>query len=190
MSQEKPLISIGIPFFNAEKYLALAIQSVLHQTYTHWELHLVGDGSSDHSLNIAKAYEVKDARIKVISDGENHGLPARLNELSDIANGCFYCRMDADDMMFPNRLENNATVNSIKIFWKNLKILGFFNSVTMTLTSIIKLIIYIVFWALGKTSKLIIRRSQDLKINKLNYHQKVINKMFSMDLLNGLKKLK
>lgn len=109
MSQKKPLISIGIPFFNAEKYLALAIQSVLYQTYTHWELFLLDDGSSDHSLNIAKAYEAKDARIKVISDGKNLGLPQRLNELSDLATGKYYARMDADDMMHPKRLDKQVS---------------------------------------------------------------------------------
>jgi glycosyltransferase involved in cell wall biosynthesis len=108
MSQKKPLISIGIPFFNAEKYLALAIQSVLYQTYTHWELFLVDDGSSDKSLITAKNYATLDSRIKVISDGKNLGLPQRLNELSYLATGKYYARMDADDIMHPNRLEKQV----------------------------------------------------------------------------------
>ncbi len=108
MSQKKPLISIGIPFFNAEKYLALSIQSVLCQTYTHWELFLIDDGSSDKSLIIAKNYAALDSRITVISDGKNQGLPQRLNELSHLATGKYYARMDADDMMHPKRLEKQV----------------------------------------------------------------------------------
>jgi glycosyltransferase involved in cell wall biosynthesis len=48
-----PVISIGIPFYNAEKYLKFAIQSVMNQSYKNWELILVDDGSSDNSLKIA-----------------------------------------------------------------------------------------------------------------------------------------
>lgn len=158
MSQEKLLINIGIPFFNAERYLALAIQSALHQTYTRRKLHLVDDGNSDNSQNIVKAYEVKDGKIKIISDGKICGSPKILNELSAIANGCFYCRMESDYMTFSNRLEKQVQY--------------------LIANPIVDLV-----WALGKTSKLIERRFQDLKIDELNYHQKVINKMSSTDLL-------
>jgi len=100
-----PLITIGIPFFNTGKYLAYAINSVLYQTYSNWELLLLDDGSTDTSLKTARYYESIDRRIKALSDGKNQGLPARLNQLSTLANGEFYCRMDADDMMHPKRLE-------------------------------------------------------------------------------------
>jgi glycosyltransferase involved in cell wall biosynthesis len=108
MENNKILISIGIPFFNSENYLALAIKSVLNQSYKNWELILMNDGSSDNSLQIAKNYAQKDRRISLFNDGTNLGLPTRLNQLSKLAQGKYYARMDADDIMHPNRLENQC----------------------------------------------------------------------------------
>ncbi len=99
-----PLVSVGIPFYNAEKYLPYAIESVILQRYTNWELILIDDGSSDDSLKIAQEYARYDSRITVMSDGINKGLPTRLNELSAHIQGEFYARMDADDMMHPDRI--------------------------------------------------------------------------------------
>lgn len=99
------MISIGIPFYNAEKYLEDAIFSVLAQTYEFWELILIDDGSSDNSLVIANMYAKKDSRIRVISDGMNKKLPYRLNQLIQESTGDFIARMDADDIMHPERLE-------------------------------------------------------------------------------------
>lgn len=99
------MISIGIPFYNAQQYLGYAIGSVLSQTYENWELILVNDGSTDNSLNIANMYAEKDSRIRVISDGRNKKLPYRLNQLIEESTGDFIARMDADDIMHPERLE-------------------------------------------------------------------------------------
>ena len=99
------MISIGIPFYNAEAYLEDAIKSVLAQTFQDWELILVDDGSSDGSLNIAKKYEQLDSRVRVISDGLNKKLPTRLNEIIKEAKFDLIARMDADDLMDVERLE-------------------------------------------------------------------------------------
>lgn len=99
------MISIGIPFYNAEAYLEDAIKSVLAQTFQEWELILVDDGSSDGSLDIAKKYEQLDSRIRVISDGLNKKLPTRLNEIIKEAKFNLIARMDADDLMDIERLE-------------------------------------------------------------------------------------
>lgn len=99
------LISVGIPFYNCEKYLGFAIQSVIAQTYQNWELILVDDGSIDSSLSIAMEFSRKDERIRVISDGQNRKLPYRLNQLIQESKGDFIARMDADDIMHPIRLE-------------------------------------------------------------------------------------
>ncbi|WP_038345950.1 glycosyltransferase family 2 protein [Acinetobacter sp. A47] len=103
------MISVGIPFFNAEAYLEDAIKSVLAQTFQEWELLLIDDGSSDRSLNIAKKFERLDPRIRVISDGLNKKLPARLNEIINEAKFGFIARMDADDLMDVERLEKQYT---------------------------------------------------------------------------------
>ena len=101
----KDYISIGIPIYNAENYLVDAIKSVLAQTHPYWELILVDDGSTDDSLQIAKEFAVKDNRIRVISDGLNKKLPARLNQIINEAKYDYIARMDADDLMDPLRLE-------------------------------------------------------------------------------------
>lgn len=103
-------ITIGIPFYNAERYLSDAIKSVLVQSYPYWELILVDDGSSDNSLEIAKSFASKDSRIKVISDGENKKLASRLNQIIHEAKYNFIARMDADDLMSTDRLEKQIEV--------------------------------------------------------------------------------
>jgi glycosyltransferase involved in cell wall biosynthesis len=104
------MLTIGIPFYNNEKTLADAVKSVLIQTFTDWELILADDGSKDGSLAIAKKFAAADKRIIVISDGENKGISYRLNKIADMANGDYIARMDADDMMMPDRLEKQMKV--------------------------------------------------------------------------------
>lgn len=103
-----PHISIGIPIYNAEKHLDIAIASVLLQTYQNWELILLDDGSTDSSLDIAKKYASLDARITVLSDGLNKKLPIRLNELIEKSKYDYIARMDADDIMHPSRIERQV----------------------------------------------------------------------------------
>ena len=95
-------VSIGIPFYNAQDFLEQAILSVLNQDYKSFELLLIDDGSTDKSLDIA--YLFQDERIKVIHDGLNKGLSVRLNELVALSKGEYFARMDADDIMFPQRI--------------------------------------------------------------------------------------
>ena len=107
---ENSLITIGIPIYNAEPYLEAAIKSVLVQSYRNWELILVDDGSKDNSFKIAKQYEQQDKRIRVISDGLNRKLPARLNQIIREAKGKYIARMDADDIMHPQRLQRQFEI--------------------------------------------------------------------------------
>jgi glycosyltransferase involved in cell wall biosynthesis len=101
-------ISIGIPFYNAQEFLADAIRSIFAQTHQDWELILVDDGSTDRSLEIARA--VRDPRVRVLSDGDNHTLPYRLNQITAEAKYDFIGRMDADDMISPTRFERELAV--------------------------------------------------------------------------------
>lgn len=98
-----PQITIGLPCYMAEKTLAQAIESVLNQTYEDFELLLVDDGSEDGTLEIARKYQ--DERIRIIADGEHRGIAARLNMMVREAQGRIFARMDADDVMYPTRLE-------------------------------------------------------------------------------------
>ena len=104
-------ISIGIPFYNAEAYLADAIRSVFAQTYRDWELILVDDGSTDHSLEIALS--IKDSRVRVLSDGHNRRLPYRLNQITAEAQYDLVGRMDADDLISPTRFEKQLAILDI-----------------------------------------------------------------------------
>jgi glycosyltransferase involved in cell wall biosynthesis len=97
------MVTVAIPFYNAEKYLIEAIKSVFAQTYKEWELILIDDGSTDNSLAIAQS--INDTRVRVFSDGHNRKLACRLNEITRLAKYDFIARMDADDLMVPNRLE-------------------------------------------------------------------------------------
>lgn len=103
-----PFLTIAIPIYNAEPYLRDAIQSVVNQTYMNWQLHLINDGCTDGSLSIMREYEKKDMRIKVIDDGQNKGLIARLNQSVRLAEGRYYARMDADDIMYVTRIEEQV----------------------------------------------------------------------------------
>ena len=77
-NEKLPLVTVAMPVFNAGEYLRLAILSIIRQTFTNWELLLVDDGSTDKAVeNIA---DIDDARIRIIRDGKNKGLAARLNE--------------------------------------------------------------------------------------------------------------
>lgn len=97
------LVTIGIPFYNAEKYLKDAIVSVINQTYKNWNLILIDDGSTDKSLEIARTFA--NEKISIVSDGENKGLVFRLNQIVELAGGSYYARMDADDIMHFERIE-------------------------------------------------------------------------------------
>lgn len=98
-------ISIGMPVYNAEEYLALAITSVLVQSYKFWELIIIDDGSTDNSVKIARKFQEMDSRIRVISDGNNMKLAYRLNQVINEAKYDYIARMDADDLIHPNRLK-------------------------------------------------------------------------------------
>lgn len=96
-------ITIGLPFYNNENTLADAIRSVFAQSVQDWELLLVNDGSTDRSLEIAQS--IDDPRVRVTHDSVNTGLPTRLNQIAELAQGEYLARMDADDLMHPDRLE-------------------------------------------------------------------------------------
>lgn len=102
MKTTLPLVTIGLPFVNDSGTLASAIRSIFAQTYQDWELILVDDGSLDGSRDIALS--ITDPRVVVLSDGVNRGLPARLNQIASLARGKYVARMDADDLMHPERI--------------------------------------------------------------------------------------
>lgn len=101
-----PLVTIAIPFYNDEGTLLDSIKSVYAQTFHDWELILLNDGSTDHSFQLIEG--IKDDRVRVINDGQNRGLVYRLNQVSELAIGKYIARMDADDLMMPDRIEKQV----------------------------------------------------------------------------------
>jgi len=99
----KPKISVIMPVYNAEKYLRVAIESILDQTFADFEFIIVYDPSFDNSLNIINSYS--DARIRVIENKKRIGLVKSLNKAIKEAHGEYIARQDADDISLPNRLE-------------------------------------------------------------------------------------
>lgn len=97
----KPLISIIVPIYNVEAYLAKCVDSILTQTYTNLEIILVNDGSSDCCGKLCDEYAKQDKRIKVIHK-ENGGQSDARNVAIDIATGEFISFIDSDDYVTDN----------------------------------------------------------------------------------------
>lgn len=102
MSQ--PLISIVMPAYNAADYIDEAIQSILNQTYTHWELLIADDGSQDQTRAKIAAY-ADEARIRILPNDKNIGYQATCNRLFALCEGEYLTFLDADDFCPPQRLE-------------------------------------------------------------------------------------
>jgi glycosyltransferase involved in cell wall biosynthesis len=98
----KPAISVIMPFFNCEKYIARALESVLNQTFIDFELILINDASSDSSDDIIKKY-LTDKRIIYIKNLTNKKIVANLNMGLKLAHADIVARMDGDDICYPDR---------------------------------------------------------------------------------------
>jgi glycosyltransferase involved in cell wall biosynthesis len=110
MSDKLPLVSIVMPCFNAEKYFAEAIESIINQTYKNLEIILINDGSTDSTAEMSNEYAQKDGRIKIITNAVNSGLIASLNIGVAAAAGEYIARMDADDISVLDRIERIMNV--------------------------------------------------------------------------------
>lgn len=99
-------VSIIMGTYNCANTLADAIDSILAQTYSHWELILCDDGSSDNTLQLAMDYQrIYPEQIKLLQNSTNLGLNKTLNRCLEHAAGEYIARMDGDDLSLPERLE-------------------------------------------------------------------------------------
>jgi glycosyltransferase involved in cell wall biosynthesis len=101
MIETKP-ITVLMPVYNGEKYIREAIDSILNQTFTDFEFLIVNDGSTDQTEQIINSYN--DKRIKLVNK-INGGVSCALNYGLKNASGKYIARFDADDICYPNRLE-------------------------------------------------------------------------------------
>lgn len=109
----KPLVSNIIIFLNGEQFIQEAIESAIAQTYEHWELLLVDDGSSDRSTKIARAYtEQYPQKVRYLhhANHENRGMSASRNLGISNALGEYIAFLDADDVWLPHKLESQLAI--------------------------------------------------------------------------------
>lgn len=113
----RPKISVIMPNYNGEKYIWEAIESILQQTFTDFELIIIDDGSTDHSWDIIQKYAERDTRIVVLKNKTNKHIVYTRNIGITNAKWVYIAFLDSDDIAFPERLEKQ-----IKIMENNKKI--------------------------------------------------------------------
>lgn len=101
-----PLVSVIMPAFNSVKYIGEAVESILNQTYTDFELLIIDDCSSDGTLEEIKKY--KDKRIRLLQNDENKGIAYTTNIGINNSMGKYIALMDDDDVAFPERIEQQV----------------------------------------------------------------------------------
>lgn len=106
--KKSPKISVVMPAYNAEKYIGEAIESILHQTFSDFELIIIDDGSIDWTREIIEQYVQKDPRVIWIKNEKNMQISATLNRGVQFARGEYIARMDADDRSVPDRFEKQV----------------------------------------------------------------------------------
>ncbi len=111
-SFSNPLVSVVTPVYNGERYLAECIESVLAQTYRHWEYHIVNNCSTDSSVRIAQNYVKKDSRIRIHNNKEFLSPIRNFNHsLLQISTESKYCKIvHADDWLFPECMEEMVSL--------------------------------------------------------------------------------
>lgn len=110
-----PLVSVVIPLYNTEKYIEVALESIINQTYKNIEIVVSNDGSTDKSIDLVRKY--KDKRIKIVNSKKNYGISSALNKGVLASKGKYIAIMDSDDWSYPDRIskqvqlmENNPNV--------------------------------------------------------------------------------
>src|SRR5262245_60329647 len=99
------LVSIIMPAYNGERFITQAIDSLLAQTYTYWELVVVDDGSTDATANVVSSFD--DPRIRYVAQ-ENRGQAAALNHGLRLAKGEYVTTLDVDDWLTTNSLADRV----------------------------------------------------------------------------------
>lgn len=106
--QNNPLVSVLMTAYNAEKYIGLAIQSILDQTYKNFEFIIIEDCSKDNTGEIIQEYAKKDKRIVAVKNEVNLNAGGSSNKGLKLCKGKYIVRMDADDWSFPYRIEKQV----------------------------------------------------------------------------------
>jgi glycosyltransferase involved in cell wall biosynthesis len=95
-----PKVTVLIPVYNREKYVAAAIDSILAQRFHDFELLLIDDGSTDGSVEIMRSY-TRDPRVRLVCNDGNWGIPKTRNKGTTLARGEYLAMLDSDDLACP-----------------------------------------------------------------------------------------
>lgn len=105
LKHHHPTVSVLMPVYNAEKYISIAIESILQQTFTDFECIIIDDCSKDNSWKIIQEYAKKDKRIIAKRNKRNLNGCQNLNKCLSMARGKYVARADNDDWSYPYRFE-------------------------------------------------------------------------------------
>jgi len=179
----QPLVSVIIPAYNAEQFIAKTLESVLSQTYQNLEILVVDDGSTDTTAEIIKSFAQKDRRISLLQQS-NAGVAAARNLAIEKSKGEYIAPIDADDIWYPPNLEkqiecltkSEPTVGvvyswSVDINEQDLLTGGFYNSTIEG--EVYTALVYKYF--IGNASSSLIRRACFEKIGGYNCKLKAEN---------------
>ena len=103
--ENQPLVSVIVPCYNMEKFIAYTIESVQRQSYPHWELLIVDDASTDRTADIIKDHQKQDNRIHFFVKPKHSGIADTRNQCLKMAKGRFLAFLDSDDVWHPEKLE-------------------------------------------------------------------------------------
>lgn len=105
---EAPVVSVVMPVYNGERFLAEAVESILSQTFADFEFIIVDDGSVDGTEEILAKYARQDRRVRLVRLATNGGVTVALNQGISLSRGTLIARMDADDVSLPCRFEKQV----------------------------------------------------------------------------------
>jgi len=110
LARDKPRVSIGMPVFNGEKYLEEALDSILAQTYTDFELIISDNASTDHTQQICRSYAAMDSRIRYYRNERNLGAPKNFNRVFELSSGEYFKWAAYDDVLAPEYIQKCVSV--------------------------------------------------------------------------------
>ena len=104
MSSSTPKVSLGLPVYNGENFIAQAIESILAQTFTDFELIITDNGSTDRTPKICEAYAARDRRVAYSRNPENLGAAPNFNRAFALSSGRYFKWVAHDDLIAPEFL--------------------------------------------------------------------------------------
>lgn len=105
-----PRVSIGVPVYNGERYIAETLDSLLKQTFEDWELIISDNASSDRTFDICQEYARRDSRIRYTRNEKNIGSARNFNRTLDLSRGRYFKSANADDLCLPDLVEKCVAV--------------------------------------------------------------------------------